>query len=297
MRVVFDKTGTLTTGQPAVSQISPASGISEQRLLAVAAAVEQPSEHPVAKAIVQAAKDRQLKIDEVTNFRVIPGIGVSGLVAGTEVRVEKDDVSTARVIQAGAVIGTIDVKDRARTDAASAIRRLKEMNITVSMLSGDKLTTAREIGVPLGIDPTHIVAEATPEQKTRFIQNAGPHVVMVGDGLNDAAALAQSGLGVAMASGTNVAIDAAAVVIPGDRVEAIADLFSIARATLTTIRQNLFFAFFYNAVAIPLAAFGLLGSSGPLWAAAAMGLSDITVVGNALRLRRSLSRGKSLPKA
>ena len=290
MRVVFDKTGTLTTGQPAVSRITTASGVSEQHLLALAAAVEQPSEHPVAKAIVQAAKDRQLKIDEVTNFRVVPGIGVSGVVAGTEVRVEKDDVVTARVIHGGTVIGTIDVKDRARPDAASAVRRLQEMNVTVSMLSGDKLTTAREIGVPLGMDVTQIIAEATPEQKTRFIQSAGPNVVMVGDGLNDAAALAQSGLGVAMASGTNVAIDAAAVVIPGDRVEAIADLFSIARATLSTIRQNLFFAFFYNAVAIPLAAFGLLGSSGPLWAAAAMGLSDITVVGNALRLRRRLKR-------
>ncbi|MFO0976864.1 MAG: heavy metal translocating P-type ATPase [Planctomycetaceae bacterium] len=295
MRVVFDKTGTLTTGHPAVSQIVPVEKISEQELLALAAAVEQPSEHPVAKAIVAAARERKLTIDAVSDFRVIPGSGVSGIVNGQEVRVERDSVATARVIQAGHVIGTINVLDVARGDAASAVRRLHDMHVQVFMLSGDKASTAHEIGSALGIDASHIVAEATPQQKTEFIRRAGQHVVMVGDGLNDAAALAQSGLGVAMASGTNVAIDAASVVIPGDRVEAIADLFTIARATLTTIRQNLFFAFFYNAVAIPLAAFGLLGSSGPLWAAAAMGLSDITVVGNALRLRRRLKRSGNLP--
>ncbi|HQX50221.1 MAG TPA: HAD-IC family P-type ATPase [Planctomycetaceae bacterium] len=158
------------------------------------------------------------------------------------------------------------------------------------MLSGDRRDVAEKIGRQLGLEATDVFSEATPESKADRVREFGGHVIMVGDGLNDAAALAASGLGVALASGTNVAIEAAAVVIPGDRVSAIPELLHLSRATLRTIRQNLFFAFLYNALAIPVAALGLLGTSGPLFAALAMGASDITVVGNALRLKWKLKK-------
>jgi P-type E1-E2 ATPase len=156
------------------------------------------------------------------------------------------------------------------------------------MLSGDKLSTARLLGKELGLQEAEIVAEATPESKAKYVQAFQADVMMVGDGLNDSAALAASGLGVALATGTNVAIESAAVVIPGDRVRAVPELLHLSKLTLRTIHQNLFFAFLYNGLAIPLAAFGMLGTNGPLWAALAMGLSDITVIGNALRLKRRL---------
>jgi Cu+-exporting ATPase len=199
------------------------------------------------------------------------------------------------------VIGRITVADAPRPDAKQAIDRLRRMGLGVTMLTGDRRAVADRIGAELGLKPDEIVAEATPERKnevvaklTQSTPQAGPSggVIMVGDGINDAAALAQADLGIAMAGGTNIAIESADVVIPGDRVTAVADTVHIARATLRTIKQNLFFAFFYNVIAIPAAALGLLGPLGPIVAAAAMGFSDITVIGNAIRLKRALSRGK-----
>lgn len=288
--VVFDKTGTLTSGLPEVTLISPDAGHTEDELLQLAAAVEAPGEHPIAKAVVRAAASRGLSLVTVENFRAIPGLGVTGLVAGRAVTVVRDEHATARVTLDGKRIGTVTLTDRLRPDAIEALTSLKHAGIQVSMLSGDKSAAALTMGRQLGLSETEIFADATPESKAEYIRARGRDVIMVGDGLNDAVALAVSGLGVALASGTNVAIEAAAVVIPGDRVQAVAELIELSRATLRTIRQNLFFAFLYNTLAIPLAAFGLLGTSGPLWAALAMGVSDITVVGNALRLKRRLDR-------
>ncbi len=288
--VVFDKTGTLTSGQPEVTLISPDADHTEVELLRLAASVEAPSEHPIAKAIVREAAARGLPLAAVEDFRAVPGLGVKGLVEGRAVTVDRDEHATARVTLDGKRIGTLTLTDRLRPDAIDAISALKHAGIQVSMLSGDKSSAALAMGRELGLSETAIIAEATPESKAEYIRARGRDVIMVGDGLNDAVALAVSGLGVALASGTNVAIAAAAVVIPGDRVQAVADLIELSRATLSTIRQNLFFAFVYNALAIPLAVFGLLGTSGPLWAALAMGFSDVTVVGNALRLKRRLDR-------
>lgn len=312
-QVVFDKTGTLTSGAAGVTHIIPlapgsAGGqATEAELLRLAAAVESPSEHPIGKAIVREATSRVLTIPAVSGFQAIPGQGVRGNVEGHIVVVIRDGTSTCRVEVDGRVIGTIMVSDQLRPDARRAIDQLRAMGLQVTMLTGDRNEIAQSIGAKLGLDPKQVIAEATPETKSQFVaglsrnsptdlsrriaakQSAGT-IVMIGDGINDAAALAQADLGIAMAGGTNIAIESADVVIPGDRVTAVADTIDIARQTLRTIKQNLFFAFFYNAAAIPAAALGLLGPFGPLIAAAAMGLSDITVIGNAIRLKRRLSK-------
>ena len=263
-QVVFDKTGTLTSGKPAVIAISPVAGYTEESLLLLAASVEAPSEHPIGKAIVKEAKARGLIAIPVEEFFSIPGQGVQGRVDGRTIVVDRDEHTTSRVVVDGTCIGTLTLSDRLRDDAVDAVSSLKQSGISVSILSGDKKATAQAIANQLGLELADVFYEATPESKAAHIQSLGRDVIMVGDGLNDAAALAASGLGVALASGTNVAIEAAAVVIPGDRVGAVPELIKLSRATLRTIKQNLFFAFLYNALAIPMAAFGLLGESGPL---------------------------------
>jgi len=289
-RVIFDKTGTLTTGRPEVSEIAAASGTTEDELLQLAAAAEFSSEHPIAKAIVRAALERGLELPTVSDFQAIPGLGVQCRIDRRFVVVDRDEIATARVMVDGKKIGTLTLTDRLRSDAVAAVSALRLAGVSVSMLSGDRRDVAEKIGRQLGLEASDVYSEATPESKADRVREFGGHVIMVGDGLNDAAALAASGLGVALASGTNVAIEAAAVVIPGDRVSAIPELLHLSRATLRTIRQNLFFAFLYNALAIPVAALGLLGTSGPLFAALAMGASDITVVGNALRLKWKMKK-------
>lgn len=287
-RIVFDKTGTLTIGRPVITEIKAIAGYTEETLLQLAASVESPSEHPIAKAIVNEAKLRSLVLSPIANFIAIPGRGVQGVINGKSIVVDRDEQSTSRVVVDGICIGTLTLSDRLRDDAVSALLSLQRLGIKVSMLSGDKRSSTQDIADRLGLSSDNVIFEATPESKAATIRSLGRDVIMVGDGLNDAAALAQSGLGVALASGTNVAMEAAAVVIPGDRVGAVPELVQLSRMTLRTIKQSLFFAFFYNALAIPLAAFGMLGESGPLWAAFAMGASDITVVGNALRLKAKL---------
>ncbi len=287
-KIVFDKTGTLTVGQPQVTNVSPKLGFTSESLLQLAASVESPSEHPIAKSIVAEAKTRGLDLLRVDRFTSLPGRGVQGVVDGRTVVVDRDLNTTAQVVVDGESVGTLTLNDRLRSDAKLAVQRLRSFGMNVSILSGDRRANTESIASELGLDARQVIAEATPESKAAFIQSQGGDTIMVGDGLNDAAALATSGIGIAMASGTNVAIEAASVVIPGDRVVAIPDLIELSRATLRTIKQNLFFAFLYNALAIPLAAFGMLGESGPLWAALAMGFSDITVVGNALLLKRRL---------
>ena len=287
--VVFDKTGTLTTGTPTVTDVQPTGSLTADEVLRLAAAVEAPSEHPVGRAIVAAASVRGLTVPPVTGFEADPGRGVRGSVDGRLVEAGRaDGAATCRVLLDGDEIGTLSVSDRVRDDAAEAVRRLRAMGLTVTMLSGDQRAAAEAIGQDIGLAGQDIVAEATPESKTAYVSERT--AVMVGDGINDAAALAAADLGIAMASGTNIAIESADVVIPGQHVTAVPTTILLARRTLATIRQNLFFAFMYNAVAIPVAALGLLGTSGPLVAAAAMGLSDLTVIGNALRLKSWLGR-------
>ena len=296
-RVVFDKTGTLTTGRTEVLEVRPTdASLDADEALRLAAAVEAPSEHPVARAIVRAAQERGLEVPAVSEFRAIPGEGVRGLVEGRTIEVGREETASCRLLVDGRPVASITIADALRADAAEAIRQLVEMGLAVTMLSGDRRAVAERVGRELGLGPDQIEAEATPESKSRLVKSLGAGTVMVGDGINDAAALAEADLGIAMASGTNIAIESAEVVIPGDRVTAVPETIHIARRTLATIKQNLFFAFVYNAAAIPIAALGLLGTSGPLWAAAAMGLSDITVIGNALRLKRSLS-GRAGPGA
>lgn len=286
--IVFDKTGTLTVGLPFLSKIEPLGDVAHDVLLQITASVEAMSEHPIAKAIVHEARLRNIQLGPVSDFQAIPGQGVIGTLGGNRVMIVRDEVSTAKVVVNDKCIGTISVTDKIRTDALTAIADLKKMGMKLSLLSGDRQEAVQEVAMTIGISSENAIANATPESKTAFIQSLGPNAIMVGDGINDAAALAGSGVGVALASGTVIAAEAASVIIPGDRVQAIPELVRIARSSWETIQQNLFFAFFYNALAIPVAAFGLLGESGPLWAALAMGASDITVVGNALRLKRRL---------
>ena len=180
-----------------------------------------------------------------------------------------------------------------RPDSSDAITSLRALGVQVKMLTGDRRHAAEKIGEKIGLLPEDIIAEATPESKQKTVAHSGPNVAMVGDGINDAAALASADLGIAMASGTGAAIETASIIVPEDRVSAVADAIRVAQKTLTCIRQNLFLAFVYNSAAIPIAAFGLLGMHGPLIAAVAMGLSDVSVIGNAIRLRGKLNRKNS----
>jgi P-type E1-E2 ATPase len=296
---VFDKTGTLTLGRPRLLKLEKRcqTPFSDEELLRLAAAVESPSEHPFARAIVEAAHQRGLAFPRVDQFAALPGRGVRGVVEGREVIVALDVEATCRIDIDGRAAGSMWLADALRPDARVAVDELRAMHLPVTMLSGDRRAVAETVGASLGIESEFVQAQQTPQSKAAFIadlaaqsKHEGGAVVMIGDGINDAAALAAADVGIALASGTNIAIESADIVIPGERVTAVPQTIALARATLRTIRQNLFFAFFYNVLAIPTAAFGLLGASGPLIAAAAMGLSDITVIGNALRLKRRLAR-------
>jgi len=289
-RVVFDKTGTLTEGRPVVIAVSPESGTTEEELLRVVGAAERDSEHPVARAINEVVTERGLTLPDPSDFRAVPGVGVTATVEGHHVEVRKDEHAACAVHVDGVLVGRIDVRDRPLPDAAAAVAALLRLGAPAEMLSGDRREAAVEIAEKIGMPKSSVRAGVSPEEKAAHIRNMTEPVLMVGDGINDAAALATATVGVAVGSGTNVAIDAADVVIPGHRPASVPVLIVIARQTLRCIHQNLFFAFFYNTIMIPAAAFGLLGPSGPLIAAGAMALSDITVVGNAVRLGRSLRR-------
>jgi Cu+-exporting ATPase len=290
-RVIFDKTGTLTLGRPRVVAIEIVNeAFDEGSVLRTVAAAEAGSEHPIGRAIAMAAEQRGIIPPRATEFAAIPGEGVTATVEGRAVRVGRDPDASCRIEIDGELVARFLIDDEPRPDAARAIARLRTMGLEVEMLTGDRQASAERIAEKLGLQPHEITSEATPESKLKAIEAAGPNTAMVGDGINDAAALARADLGIAMAGGTGTAIEAANVVVPPDRVEAVPDAIHLARRTLTTIRQNLFLAFLYNSVAIPAAAFGLLGTSGPLIAAGAMACSDISVIGNAVRLKNSLSR-------
>ncbi|MDG2199947.1 MAG: heavy metal translocating P-type ATPase [Phycisphaerales bacterium] len=296
--VVFDKTGTLTVGQPSVTSIEPSGpDMDADTLLRLAGAVEAPSEHPLAKAIVQAANERGLDLPSVDSFKATTGQGVSGIVEGRRVEIGRDAQATCQVSVDGTVRGRITIADTLREEAKEAVQSLHKLGIDVHMLSGDRDTVVKHVASELAIPPEFTHSEQTPESKSAFLGAIEGRSIMVGDGINDAAALAMADVGISLGSGTNIAIETASIVIPGNQVTAVPASVRLARMTLRTIKQNLFFAFFYNTAMIPLAALGLLGTWGPLIAAGAMGLSDVTVIGNALRLRWLVRRKESSKSA
>lgn len=288
--VLFDKTGTLTVGRPEVVSIEAEPPTVLVEVIAVAASVERTSEHPIAHAILRRAEAEGVELHAVTDFVAMPGEGVRGRIGERTVAVLRDDAASCRVERDGRVIGRITVADQPRATAAEAVRSLRERGIAVRMLTGDRVGPARGIARAIGLDETQVFADQTPASKAELIRQVGPGSLMVGDGINDAAALATADVGVAMGRGAAVAIEAAPVVLLVDDPRAVAGFLHIARATMRCVRQNLTFAFLYNGIAIPLAAFALLGSKGPLVAAGAMAMSDVCVVGNALRLKARLAR-------
>ncbi len=288
--VIFDKTGTLTLGKPVVATVETEHNSTQEEVLKFAASVEAPSEHPIASAIVNEATKRNIDVPPVQNFEATAGSGVHGTTDGKRVRVLRDDAATCKVEVEGKTIGRISVTDEIRPEAKKTIQELQSFGIQVHMLSGDRISTAIEVATEVGIATDDVHAEASPSDKTEIVSSLPRPSMMVGDGINDAAALAASDVGVAIASGTNVAMESASIIIPANNIEATVESIHIAKDALTTIKQNLVFAFMYNVAAIPLAAFGVLGTHGPLIAAAAMGFSDVTVIGNAIRLKHKLRK-------
>ncbi|EKE75267.1 heavy metal translocating P-type ATPase [Oceanibaculum indicum] len=305
--VVFDKTGTLTEGRPRVTALLPAESVAEAELLSLAASVQQGSEHPLAKAILAAAEERGLAISKAQEFDSLPGRGVMATVEGRAVLIgsprlmqEKDIETSALQEQAaewegegntvvwvaadGRLMGAIAIGDRLRETAGDAIRLLGEKSIETALLTGDNRRAAEAVGRRLGLST--VLAEVLPDGKADAIsglQGKGGIVAMVGDGVNDAPALAQADVGIAMGSGTDVAMEAAAVTLMRPDPLLVLDAVSVSRATVAKIWQNLFWAFIYNIVGIPLAALGYLS---PMIAGAAMAASSASVVSNALLLRR-----------
>lgn len=310
--VALDKTGTITAGEPKVTDICPADGISEKQLLQMAYSLEKGSEHPLAKAILQKAEEEGMENEEVTEFQALPGNGLEAvrvadqakLVGGSFMYIQNlSEVSAAMKERAeklaeegktpllfakdGVLQGMIAVADVMKEDSAEAIRELKEMGIRVVMLTGDNERTAKAIGEQAGVD--EVIAGVLPDGKeavVRKLRKKG-EVAMVGDGINDAPALTRANIGIAIGAGTDVAIDAAEIVLMKSRLSDVPQAIRISRKTLRNIHQNLFWAFFYNTIGIPLAA-GLLIPFGltlnPMFGAAAMSLSSFCVVSNALRL-------------
>jgi Cu+-exporting ATPase len=278
--IVLDKTGTLTRGKPRVVRVTPAAGWTEAEVLRLAAGAERYSEHPLGRAIVDAANDRGIALEEARDFAAQAGHGVRARVDGREVTVAKPG---ATVTVDGMAAGEIEIADTIKPEAAEAVRRLRSMGLDVWMITGDNRATAEAIARQAGID--RVLAEVLPGQKAdevKKLQAAGHRVAMVGDGVNDAPALAQADLGIAMGSGTGAAMEAGAITLMRDDLNGVADAIELSRRAMRIIRQNLFWAFAYNTVGIPIAALGLLS---PMVASAAMAASSVTVVSNSLRLR------------
>ena len=336
--VVLDKTGTLTQGLPRVTDVA-ASGVSEERLLTLAASAERGSEHPLRNAILAAAEERGLALEEVVDFSAIPGRGISAVIGGENVALgnlalmrelgydlhglEQEEASLSAkgrtpvyVALGELVVGVIAVADSPRPEAGEVVRAMRGMGLEVVMLTGDNRRTAEAIAADVGIE--RVVADVLPGDKARVVrelQAAGATVAMVGDGINDAPALAQAHVGIAIGAGADVAMEAADITLVRDSLHGIVDALDLSRATMRVIRQNLFWAFFYNAALIPLAAGVLypffagggvpealqpfLGEHGflnPVLAAAAMAVSSFSVVSNSLRLQRYRGAGTRRPE-
>jgi P-type Cu+ transporter len=289
--VVLDKTGTITTGKPVVQRVRVLNGYSEEALVRLAAAVERWSEHPVAHAIVNRAGETGMATS--TGFRAIPGKGAEAMVAEKRVFVGRGDAGAIAVDVDGVRSGEFDIVDEVKPEAGAAIGRLLSMGVEVWMITGDNRRVALEIAREVGIDESHVLAEVLPEAKEREVarlRSEGRRVAMVGDGINDAPALARADVGIAIGTGADVAIDAAGIILMRGDLSGVPDALALARRTLRIIRQNLFWAFGYNALGIPIAAGVLFPFTGwmlsPMIASAAMALSSVSVVMNSLRLRR-----------
>ncbi|MCP4430646.1 MAG: copper-translocating P-type ATPase [Gammaproteobacteria bacterium] len=312
--IVVDKTGTITEGRPRLSACITSEQYDEKTALEFAGSLETGSEHPLATAILNALEERHLRVKTVTDFKALSGYGVEAIVDKQKLRlgnnrlmlenqvdISKLENQAATLANNGAtvvylsvdqqLVALLAITDPARADSAEAIKRLHKLGLKVIMLTGDNTSTARAIADSVGID--QVIAEVLPEDKARKImelQKKHETVAMVGDGINDAPALAQANVGIAIGSGTDVAIESADIALMRNSIEGVAEAIALSKATISNIKQNLFGAFIYNILGIPIAAgvlfpfFGILLS--PIIAASAMSLSSVTVVSNALRLRR-----------
>ena len=309
--VALDKTGTITNGEPVVTDMVPAEGVTEESLLALAASIEKRSEHPLAKAILKYVGEQQLIVEDVSEFEALPGNGLTAVRNGvklaggnyafirTQTEVSEDLLKQSEALaeqgktpmffsENGRLAGIIAVADTMKEDSRQAVSELRNMGIRVVMLTGDNERTARAIGAQAGVDD--VIAGVLPDGKESVIRKLQQYgkVAMVGDGINDAPALTRADMGIAIGAGTDVAIDAADVVLMKSRLSDVAAAVRLSRATLRNIHENLFWAFFYNVIGIPLAAGVWIPIFGwtlnPMFGAAAMSLSSFCVVTNALRL-------------
>ena len=318
--IVFDKTGTITEGKPTVTDLMAVQGISEEELLRLAAAAEQGSEHPLGEAIVESAKTRKLELPKLSDFTAVSGFGIFANIEGQTLYLGNSKWMAQQGIEVGdfeqkaqalaaqgktpmyvgqhqQLLGLIAVADTIKETSREAIALLHEMGIETIMLTGDNQLTAQAIAKQVGID--RVLSDVLPEDKAREVkklQEAGRHVAMVGDGINDAPALAQAHIGMAIGNGTDVAIESADIVLMRNRLTDVATAIQLSRATIRNIQQNLFWAFAYNVIGIPVA-MGLLHVFGgplldPMLAGAAMSLSSVSVLLNALRLK-GFKPGKS----
>jgi Cu+-exporting ATPase len=314
---VVDKTGTLTAGAPAVAALVPAGHLDENALLRVVAALEQASEHPLASAVVAAAKARGLALPPVTHFESITGRGVVGEVEGRQViaggshllsergvdtsaldahaaSLRRQGQTVVYVSMDGRADGVLGIADPIKPSTPEALDSLRRDGLRVMMVTGDNRATAEAVAATLGIAASDVRAELLPADKRDVIlqlQSEGRIVAMAGDGINDAPALAAAAVGIAMGTGTDVAIESAGITLVKGDLRGIVRARRLSRATMRNVRQNLFLAFVYNAVGVPIAAGVLYPFTGvligPIWASAAMTFSSVSVILNALRLRRA----------
>lgn len=314
--VVFDKTGTITSGKPQVTDVWTVESVSEQYLIKIASALESLSEHPLGTAVVKYSKEQNVAIPSASSVQAIPGKGIEGVVEGRTIRignrrwlsetgvtsfpeetlVEFENAGKTAIMVASdeKLLGVIAIADTIKPDAKDTVRQLKDMGIEVWMITGDNERTANAVAAQVGIQ--NVIAGVLPADKSAKVNELrrdGRIVAMVGDGINDAPALAAADIGIAMGTGADVALEAADIALMHGGTYGVVDAIRLSKATMRKIRQNLFWAFFYNVLGIPLAALGVLS---PVIAGAAMALSSVSVVSNSLLLRR-LKLGKEVHAA